>query len=158
MFYRHKTQIDNYERFPIKKIEGNEEIFEYIVKEVKEIHKLKSDYYKFKKGNVEFESDYFIKNILPKLEVYPIEEPNKYFDLKVPKSLGSNFIVDSPHIYPDDGRVLVLNNDGLKIVCYNEEIAKMIFEKYFKDIYGDLHELDISINISQLDREKMHKI
>jgi hypothetical protein len=43
-YYRYETQIDNYERFPIKKIDFNGDIFENFVKEIKDIHEIKSDY------------------------------------------------------------------------------------------------------------------
>jgi len=158
VFYRNKTQIDNYERFPIKNIKEHEQIFHYIVKEVKNIHKIKSDYLKLKNGKINFESDFFIKNISKRLKIYPIEEKNEYFNLNLPKGIGVKIFVNSPKISKENDRIIKLNEEGLELVCKNRDISKILFEHYFKDAYGDLNELDININITQMDDFKFNKI
>jgi len=146
-------------QFPIKKItNSNISIYIPLVKEVKKIQKTKSDYQKFTKGNINFESDFFKGSVSPTLDLFSIEEPNEYFDLKVPTALGTNFLVESPRIFSEDGRVILLNAGGLKVVCKDDRIARMIFERYFENTYGDLQELDISINMTQMDEKKITRI
>jgi len=157
-YYRKKTNIDNYERFPIKKSDKNKQIFDHIVTEVKNIQKLKSDCIKLEKVRVDFESDFFVNNVSKKLEIYPIEEKNEFFDLQIPKGIGTGLFIESSTISEDDKKVIELNKNGLKIVCKNEEIANMIFKKYLKDAYGNLNELIININLTEMQESKFNKI
>ena len=157
-YYRKKTNIDNYERFPIKKYDKNKQIFDYIVTEVKNIQKLKSDCIKLEKVRVDFESDLFVNKIFKKLEIYPIEEKNEFFDLQIPRGIGMRLYIESPTISEDDKKVVELNKNGLKIICKNEEIANMIFKKYLKDAYGNLNELNININFTEMQESKFNKI
>ncbi len=146
-------------QFPIKKInDNNKDIYELLVQNIKQIHKITSDFQKLKIGKIDFESKYFINNIINELEVYPIEEKNKYFDLHVPKNIGSRLFIESPQISEKDDRIIKLNKDGLELICKDKNIAKILFEHYFKHAYGDLNELDIYINITQMDESKFNKI
>jgi len=157
-YYRYETQIDNYERFPIRKIDFDDDKFNILVKETKSIHDLKSDYIKLKNGKTNFKSKFFNVKIITNLDFYPIEDENDYFELIYPKGLGVRDFIESPEISETDKTIIELNKDGLIISCKNEEISKFIFEKYFKDNYGYLSEMDLNINISQLDTKKFNSI
>lgn len=157
-FYRLKTQIDNYERFPIRKIKGNQKIVNEIASKSKYIHQLKADYRKFQNGEANFTSDFFLNEIADKLGVYPIEEKNEHFKLEIPKGIGANYLIDDSKIDSDNPKIIVLNKDGLELNCKTEDIARMIYDIYIKDNYGDLNELDININLTQLDKKAMGQL
>lgn len=157
-YYRYKTQIDNYERFPIKNIKGNQKLIGEISSKSKYIHQLKADYRKLKNGEAEFSSEFFIKRIKDNLKIYPIEEKNEYFELEIPTGFGTSHLIDEPEIVQDKQKIIVLNKDGLKLKCKTEEIARMIFDIYIKDNYGDLSELNININLTQMDKNAMGQL
>lgn len=151
-YYRKIKNIDNYEIFPIRSISETDPVFRLLVNEVKAIHELKSDNNDLKKGITQYISKYFKEKILPQLEIFSIEEPNKYFDLKIPPGIGANFFVDSPKISIYNDRVIELNDSGLIIECIDKETADFIFEKFIKELYGDIHELNVTINLTPIER------
>jgi hypothetical protein len=158
LYYRLKTQIDNYERFPIKKIKGNKKLVNEIASKSKYVHQLKADYRKFKIGDTTFDSKFFLDEIKNNLEVFPIDEKNEHFELEIPKGFGTSHLIDEPKIDTGKPKTIILNKDGLKLNCKTDDIAIMIYETYIKNEYGDLNELDICISITQMDKTKIQQL
>lgn len=156
-YYRNKKNIDNYEIFPIKKIKGKEDIFNQIAKFGKELHEL-NDVRQIIMGEHKFEPSYFENDFIKKVEFYSIEEPNRLFSLQIPNTITPDLTICNPGISETNVNEIILNQSGLKLVCIDKDIAKSIFEQYLFNVFGDLNELNLLINITTLNEKSRSKL
>jgi len=153
-YYRDVTQIDNYEVFPIKIIEEND-LFRNIVKTSILIHEVKKDYQNFKKQSSDYKTDFFNKEIKPKIKFISLLDDNDYWEVESKNSFVQNFMFDKAIIQEN---IIILNNDT-RLIFKDKIVASIIYNDYLKSYSGNLTEKEVKINIFEvLDKDKIKEV
>ncbi len=140
-------QVKSVYVLPIKKVsKKNVLVVKKVISETELIHKLKSDQSKFLDNKTDFESYWFNKEILTKIEIINILENSEEREVLFSNEMTTNYYVEKASCISEE---IILNED-IKIVCKTKEMAKAIFKKYLKNYEGNLQEKEILINKLEL--------
>jgi hypothetical protein len=141
--------------FPIKNNLKNHKLYKKLVQLSKEIHDLTYDKNILNVSTVLFKSNWFKKNISPKIAIISILEGSDLWKLSYTNDMVHDYYVSNVKIDEERKHEIILNSET-KIICKDNEVAQKLYNTYLKAYDGDLSEQEININLTEFTKPEKY--